>query len=107
MVLDPRQGCFPQFLCAGLHGILVLDAIQPLTSKTLGKTSCLRVNWPHSGAPAVLAEQPTLMRIVEGRLRAKWLVASNATVKPRQPTAQPHGPKNEVAQWQVPIAGAL
>src|SRR5436190_796132 len=53
------------------------------------------------------AKKTGLMGIVEGRLRTKWRAARNAAIEARQPAAQPHRPKDEVAQRQVPIAGAL
>src|SRR5438046_5794432 len=60
----------------------------------------------HSGAPALLAKETGLMGIVESRLRTKRRAARNAAIEARQPAAQPHRPKGEVAQRQVPIAGA-
>src|SRR6266699_2554376 len=106
-MLNPAQPCLAQFPGAELQRLLVLDAIQPFTGEALGKAPRLRMQRLHSGAPALLAKETGLMGIVESRLRTKRRAARNAAIEARQPAAQPHRPKGEVAQRQVPIAGAL
>src|SRR5437762_5405256 len=106
-MLDPAQTSFAQFPSAGFYAPLHRHPIQTLAGETLGKTPRLGVQWLHSHTPALLAKQAGLMCVVKGRLRVEWRAASNTAVKARQPTAQPHGPKGEVAQWQMPICGAL
>src|SRR6266699_4238671 len=106
-MLNPAQPCLAQFPGAELQRLLVLDAIQPFTGEALGKAPRLRMQRLDSGAPALLAKETGLMGIVESRLRTKRRAARNAAIEARQPAAQPHRPKGEVAQRQVPIAGAL
>src|SRR2546430_2481115 len=106
-MLDPAQTSFAQFPSAGFYAPLQRHPIQTLAGETLGKTPRLGVQRLHSGTPAVLAKQAGLMCVVKGRFRVEWRAASNTAVKARQPTAQPHGPKGVVAQWQMPICGAL
>src|SRR5258708_24619918 len=106
-MLDPRKPGFSQFPGARLHGFLVLDAIQAFAGEALRKIARLGVQRFHSGAPALLAKEAGQMPIVKSRLRAEWRTATNAAVESWQPAAQPNGPESEIAQRQVPIAGAL
>src|SRR5258708_2505154 len=105
-MLDPRKPGFAQFPGARLHGLLVLDAIQAFAGEALRKIARLAVQRLHSGASALLAKEAGLVRVIKSRPRAKERAANNAAVESWQPAAQPDRPESEIAQRQVPIAGA-
>src|SRR5437660_9666776 len=102
-MLDPAQTSFAQFPSAGFYAPLQRHPIQTLAGETLGKTPRLGVQRLHSGTPAVLAKQAGLMCVVKGRFRVDCRAARKTAVKPRQPTAQRHGPKAEEAKCKSPI----
>src|SRR5579863_458262 len=106
-MLDPVQRSFSQFRCWLLHRWNKFNPIQFLSGEPLSELPSSNMQWPHPTAPALLAKESGLPRRVERRLCAERRPARSASVKLRQPAAEPHGPKCEITQRQLPGARAL
>src|SRR5436309_16127921 len=102
MVFDPSQPGLTQLPDAGLHGLLVRNAIQPLAREAFGKVPCFQLQRPHSWAAALLAKQAAQVRVAKAGLRAEGRVADDTPIETCQPPTSPHRPEHEGAQRQGP-----
>src|SRR5260370_14341397 len=101
-MLDPRQRCLAQFPGAGLHGLLVRDAIQPFSRESFGKIPRFEVQRLHSRPAALLAKKAGLMGIIKSRVLPEGRVASDATVEARQPATHPYAPDGALTPRHAP-----
>src|SRR2546422_1481911 len=107
MKLDPGKRGLTQFPGPCRQRLVERDAIKPLAGKPFCQRPRLRMQRLHARAAAVATKEARVMHTVKSRLRIKRLLARSAPVKTRQPAAQPDRPEGEVAERQLPVAGAL